>query len=72
MVIIIRTNIVQMGNNNFSSENVTADSRNFIITQQGDNNTLLKYDTGQSPKALIISQKGNGMRLIIAGNGVLK
>ncbi len=61
-----------MGNNNFSLENITADNRNYIISQEGNNNSILKYDNGQSPKALIISQKGNGMRLIIAGNGVLK
>ncbi len=66
------SNVVQDGNNNSLLQNITVDNGNYAITQQGNYNVLLKYDNAQSPKALIISQKGNGMRLIITGNSLLK
>ncbi len=64
--------IIQNGNYNVSFENINVDNRNYVIMQQGNNNAIMKYDGTQSPKSLIISQQGNGMRLIINGSNFVK
>ena len=64
--------IVQYGNGNVSLQNIVSNNKNYLITQEGNNNVIQRYDTELSPKALIISQKGNGMRLIINGSNFVK
>jgi len=66
------SNIIQIGNKNYSLQDINASNKNYNIIQMGNNNSFQRYDNGQSPKAYIISQKGNGLKLIISNNNYKK
>jgi len=67
-----KTQIVQDGNNNVASQNINSSATKYVIAQMGNNNSITRYDTGQSPKAYIISQVGNSMHLIISTTNLVK
>jgi len=66
------SNIVQIGNKNYALQDINASNKNYNVIQLGNNNSFQRYDTGQSPKAYIVSQNGNGLHLIISHNSYRK
>ena len=66
------SNILQIGNKNYALQDINASNKNYNVIQLGNNNSFQRYDTGQSPKAYIVSQNGNGLHLIISHNSYRK
>ncbi len=56
---------IQDGINNFITQALNTSNKNYYFTQQGENNLILQQENDVKSKPYMISQKGNGMHLII-------